>query len=205
MVIYIDLVLFQWLVWWRSSRIGFFYIYRFCFATNNNQVPVFVSDTSVACAGVRSVDSFNLDFLPASDILVPYLLNNADWINVVEKHLTSSLAPVNVNLIIHDAAAVRIPGLRDVTNLLALIPSKRLNCKVFDHLGSSVSEFWKTCNFTAPNGRLIPVHFSAEADQYPGVIEAFFILIQASMNDHQIADYLADMSFTWLRCILGTS
>jgi len=205
MVIYIDLVLFQWLVWWRSSRIGFFYIYRFCFATNNNQVPVFVSDTSVACAGVRSVDPFNLDFLPAGDILVPYLLNNSDWINVVEKHLTSSLAPVNVNLIIHDAAAVRIPGLRDVTNLLALIPSKRLNCKVFDHLGSSVSEFWQTCNFTAPNGRLIPVHFSAEADQYPGVIEAFFILIQASMNDHQIADYLADMSFTWLWCILRTS
>jgi hypothetical protein len=152
------------------------------------------------------MDPFYLYFLPVGYILVSYLLNNADWVNVVEEDLTGTLPAVNVDLIINNAAAVRISGFRHVTNLLALKPSQRFSCKIFNLLRSSISELWQsTTNFITPNGRLIPVQFSAEADQNPSVIEAVLILIQATVNDHQIADCLADMSLTWLWCILRTS
>jgi hypothetical protein len=99
------------------------------------------------------MDPFYLYFLPVGYILVSYLLNNADRVNVVEEDLTGTLPAVNVDLIINNAAAVRISGFRHVTNLLALKPSQRFSCKIFNLLRSSISELWQsTTNFITPNG-----------------------------------------------------
>ena len=112
----------------------FLYITCFSFTSHNYEVPVFVSNTGVACARVRPCDPFNLDFLPVSYILVPNLFDDADGVDVIEENLTSTLSSVNVNLIIYDTAAMRISGFRHVSNLLALIPSKGFRCKVFNLL-----------------------------------------------------------------------
>jgi hypothetical protein len=134
------------------------------------------------------------------------LLDDANGVNVVEENLAGPLTAVDEDFIIYDAAAVGVSGFGHVANLLALVPSQGLSCKVLNLLWSSISEFGQPAtDFITPDRRLIPVKFGAKADQHPGIIEAVLILIETSVNNHQIAYCLANMGLTGLRCILRTS
>jgi hypothetical protein len=112
----------------------FFYVACFSFSPHNYEVPVLVSNTGVACAGVRPRNPFNLYFLPVGYILVPNLLDDANGVNVVEENLAGPLTAVDEDFIIYDAAAVGVSGFGHVANLLALVPSQGLSCKVLNLL-----------------------------------------------------------------------
>ena len=48
----------------------------------------------------------------SNELTASVLLNNPSTIQIIEEDFISALTPVNINFVVHEAAAVTIPGFR---------------------------------------------------------------------------------------------
>ena len=159
--------------------------------------------------------ALELYFLPDCCVrIASKRLNDPSAVQVIEKYLALALSPIYVDLVIDDAATVRVTCLRNLAYLLTLDPAEVLIWglaifRVYKGIGSAIPQVeLRNCHKLALITRtginahfsLNLVYFAAEAYKYPQVVKRFFSLVQPSVNYQHFTDNLANVSFTgWWR------
>ena len=159
--------------------------------------------------------ALELNFLPDCCVrIATQRLNDPSAVQVIEKYLAFALSPVYVNLVIHDAATVRVTCLGNLAYLLTLDPAEILVrglaiFRVYKGISSAIPQVeLRNCHKLARITRagtnahfsLDLVYFATEANKYPQVVKRFFSLVQPSVNYQHFTDNLANVSFTsWWR------
>lgn len=120
---------FLWFIWWLFwqlliNYVILYYILRFCFTTDNNKIPVFVTNTCVTSARIGNLGALVVNFLPHSSIFLTNLFNYSNAVNFVEEYLSLALPTVDIYFVVDYAATVRITGFRNIPNLITFSPLK---------------------------------------------------------------------------------
>ena len=97
-------------------------VLRFCFTSNNNKIPVFVTNTRVTGARIGDLSALKIHFLPNSGILLTNLLDYSYTIDFVEENFSFTLTSVYVNFVVYYTATMGIPGFGDISNLITFFP-----------------------------------------------------------------------------------
>lgn len=121
---------FIWWLFWQLfiNFVILYYILGFCFTTNNNKIPVFVTNTRVTSARIGDLSALKVDFLPHGSIFLTDLFDYSNAVNFIEENFSLALTSVYIYFVVDYAATVRITGFGNIPNLITFSP---LKCFVF--------------------------------------------------------------------------
>lgn len=102
-------------------------IFRLRLPADYDEVAVLVRHAGVAGAGVGNLRALEVYFRPERRVrITSNLLDDSRAVQVIEKYFALALASINENLVVHDAAAMRVTCRRHLPYLVTLYPPQIL-------------------------------------------------------------------------------